>query len=531
MLDKTLVPAYNVLVLGETQSGKSTLIQSIRKYADTSIDIDTTALGTGFLSHTQKVNITSISTDLPECSVVDKSGTNIIYSKFIKMPDGNDFEDALNMRHGLETTKGRPRLSMSTKFNIIDTPGLNSTGRDDEQNVQSIFNALNTISTIHLILITISLGPFTRGLNDAIKTYVDLISGFPGTIAFVNTHFDYKYFHPTRAQISHAIDHRTERLRRIIGETMIHSFKIDCNISSRRPIRNCITQNTILEILELATLSQPGHLPRSFLAKTRKMRDIDSILRPQFELALADFERTTLLQGPNERELLADVLLCNTRIHKLKTKIKALDEVFVRQEVPQLEIQYNERVDMQHMVIDQKRTVEICHQETLVQHVPIQRDQLHHQVQVAGECGRGGDGGPRSSWQIDSGLMPAFRCHIQVKIHTTMLNKCRADIEENRKQHWVLQRKMERAIRRRDKNAHHREKWSQGVMDAIDDHAEKLQVLEVLASEFLMPEVFKALINAEAYVGDTAQCIKKVQKVYAGLARKHLSTSTITIEV
>ncbi|KAF9204835.1 hypothetical protein BGZ59_000829 [Podila verticillata] len=497
MLDKTLVPAYNVLVLGETQSGKSTLIQSIRKYADTSIDIDTTALGTGFLSHTQKVNITSISTDLPECSVVDKSGTNIIYSKFIKMPDGNDFEDALNMRHGLETTKGRPRLSMSTKFNIIDTPGLNSTGRDDEQNVQSIFNALNTISTIHLILITFSLGPFTRGLNDAIKTYVDLISGFPGTIAFVNTHFDYKYFHPTRAQISHAIDHRTERLRRIIGETMIHSFKIDCNISSRRPIRNCITQNTILEILELATLSQPVHLPRSFLAKTRKMRDIDNILRPQFESALADFERTTVLQGPNEKELLADVLLCNTRIHKLKIKIKALDEFFVRQEVPLLEIQYNERVDMQHMVIDQKRTVEICHQETRVQHVPIQRDQLHHQV----------------------------------KIHTTMLNKCRADIEENRKQHWVLQRKMERAIRRRDKNAHHREKWSQEVMDAIDDHAEKLQVLEFLASEFLMPEVFKALINAEAYIGDTAQCIKKVQKVYAGLARKHLSTSTITTEV
>ncbi|KAF8946341.1 hypothetical protein BGZ52_008818, partial [Haplosporangium bisporale] len=406
MLDKTLVPEYNVLVLGETQSGKSTLIQSIRKYADISTGIDITALGTGFLSHTQKVNITSISTDLPECSVVDKSGTNIIYSKFIKMPDGNDFEDALNMRHGLETTKGRPRLGMSAKFNIIDTPGLNSTGRDDEQNVQSIFNALNSTSTIHLILITISLGPFTQGLKDAIKTYVDLIPGFPGTIAFVNTHFDYKYFHPTRAQISHAIDHRTERLRRIIGETMFHSFKIDCNLNSRRPIRNCITQNTILEILELATLSQPVHLLRSFLAKTRKMRDIDNILRPQFESALADFERTTpWLQDPDERELLADVFLCNTRIHKLKTKIKALDEFFVRQGVPLLEIQRKERVDMQHMVIGQKRTIEICHQETRVQDVPIQRDQLHHQI----------------------------------KIHTTKLNKCRADIEENRKQYWVLQ--------------------------------------------------------------------------------------------
>ncbi|KAF9367893.1 hypothetical protein CPB97_005176, partial [Podila verticillata] len=77
MLDKPLVPEYNILVLGETQSGKSTLIQFMRKYADTGTAIDTTALGAGFLSHTQKANITSISTDLPEYSVMDKSGTSI----------------------------------------------------------------------------------------------------------------------------------------------------------------------------------------------------------------------------------------------------------------------------------------------------------------------------------------------------------------------------------------------------------------------------------------------------------------------
>ncbi|KAF9372766.1 hypothetical protein CPB97_001019, partial [Podila verticillata] len=208
-------------------------------------------------------------------------------------------------------------------------------------------------------------------------------------------------------------------------------FKIDCNINSKRPIRNCITQNTILEILELATLSPPVHLQQCFLAKTRKMRDIDNILLPQFESALADMERTIRwLQDPDERELLADVLLCDTRIHKLKTKIKMLDEFFIRHEVPLLEIQHKEQVDMQHMVIGQKRTVEICHQETR----------------------------------------------------------------------------------------------------AINDHTEKLRVLEFLAKEFLKPEVFKVLIDAEVYIGDTAQCIKKVQKVYTELARKDLSASTITTE-
>ncbi|KAF9201076.1 hypothetical protein BGZ59_002928, partial [Podila verticillata] len=60
-----LLDQYNVLILGETQSGKSTLIQYMRKYANPSVKINTDALGTGFLSHTTKVDITTITTNLP----------------------------------------------------------------------------------------------------------------------------------------------------------------------------------------------------------------------------------------------------------------------------------------------------------------------------------------------------------------------------------------------------------------------------------------------------------------------------------
>lgn len=520
-----VAPIYNVLVLGETQSGKSTLIQCMREYANTSADIDITALGTGILSHTQEVNTTPIITNLPEYNVVDKSGVNINYSKFIKMHDRNDFEDALNMRHGLKTIKGRPHLHTSAKFNIIDTPGLNSTGSDDEQNVQSIFNALNRVTTIHLILITISLGPFTLGLKDSIRTYVSMFPGFGGTIALVSTHFDYKYFHPARAHVSHAIDNRTECLRGIMDRKTFSSFKIDCNLNSKRPIRNCITHNTILRILELATLSPPVHVQQSVVSKTRKMRDIDNILRPRLESAIASIERTRWLQDPDEgEELLAEIFLCDTRIHKLNAKIKVL-------EVPLLEIQNKERIDMEHVVIDQERATEICHQVTRVQHLPIHGDLLHYQMQVAGECGRSGDGGPQRSWQPD--LRPActVHCHHQVKIYTTKLKKYRDDIEKKRREYWELQRKMERAIQHREENPLYREKWPQGVMDAIDDHAEKLQVLEFLENEFLLPEVFKALMDAEVYIGGTAQCVERVQKVYTRLARKDLSASTMTIEV
>ncbi|KAF9318595.1 hypothetical protein BG003_010939, partial [Podila horticola] len=74
MSNKLSSPRFNVLVIGETQSGKSTLIQCMKKYADSTATIDTTALGTGFLSHTMDVKTETIVTDLPEHYVANLIG-------------------------------------------------------------------------------------------------------------------------------------------------------------------------------------------------------------------------------------------------------------------------------------------------------------------------------------------------------------------------------------------------------------------------------------------------------------------------
>ncbi|KAG0023152.1 hypothetical protein BGZ82_010813 [Podila clonocystis] len=177
-------------------------------------------------------------------------------------------------------------LGESVKFNLIDTPGLNATAGDDESHVQKIFSGLNKAKTIHLLLITISSGPFTQGLKDAIKAYVDMFPGFNGIIAFVHTHFDYKNFHPARLQVSNAIDLRTQSLHGIMGRKSFPHFKIDCDVYNKKPIRDCITQNTIQKILELATFNRPVDMLQTVINKTRKMRDIDNILRDKFEATL-----------------------------------------------------------------------------------------------------------------------------------------------------------------------------------------------------------------------------------------------------
>ncbi|KAF9369157.1 hypothetical protein CPB97_003852, partial [Podila verticillata] len=306
-----LLDEYNILVLGETQSGKSTIIQYARRYADPSVVIDASALGTGFLSHTVEVNTTSITTDLPEYNVVDKNGTSIDYRKFMTMPVEHDCEDALNGRKGLETRKGAAHLKKRVSFNLIDTPGLNATCGHDESHVQKIFGNLVQANTIHLILITVSsLGPFTQGLKDAIKTYVDIFPGFDGIIAFVNTRFDYKNFHVACTQVSRAIDLRTQSLSEIMGRITFPHFKVDCDIYNKKPIRECITLNTIQKILQLATFNRPVDMLQTVVNKTRKMRDVDNILQAEVKAVIAKIELGRYLEDRDEGELLAETLRC-----------------------------------------------------------------------------------------------------------------------------------------------------------------------------------------------------------------------------
>ncbi|KAF9277462.1 hypothetical protein BGZ74_003326, partial [Mortierella antarctica] len=379
-----LLDEYNVLVLGETQSGKSTLIQCMRKYANPDIEVNTKALGTGFLSRTMEVKTEIIATNLPEHKVVDGNGANIDCRKFLRTPDENDYEDLLNMRKDLEMKKGNPRLPKPVQFNLIDTPGLNATGGDDEKHVQQIFDGLIKAKTIHLLLITISSGLFSQGLKDTIKAYVDMFPDFNGIIAFVHTHFDYKNFHPMHTQESRALDLKMESLHKTLGRTTFPHFKIDCNIRNKRPIRESITQNTIQKILELATFNRPMDMLLTVVNKTRKMRDIDNCLRPQFERAIAKTEQTQWLEDPREGELLAEVFRCETRIHELDAKVRVLDEFIVCHDVDQPEVLYEARLDMENEAGGQGQTVTVQYQETETRDrpLPIDRDILCHGIEL-----------------------------------------------------------------------------------------------------------------------------------------------------
>ncbi|KAG0313050.1 hypothetical protein BG000_006037, partial [Podila horticola] len=392
------------------------------------------------------------------------------------------------MRKDLEMKKGDPRLPKTVKFNLIDTPGLNSTGVDDEKHVQTIFRGLNEVKAIHLLIITIASGPFTRGLKDAIKCYVDMFPDFKGIIAFVHTRFDYKNTHPTWVQEARAIDAKTGSLHKILGRTSFPQFKIDCNINNKRPIRECIKQNTIQEILELATFNRPVDILQTVVNKTRKMREIDNHLQRQFESAIAGIEQTRWLKDSREAEVLADIFRGESRIHELKARAKALDEFVVRHNVAQPEVLYEARLDMKCRTIGQYHVTTVHCQEIGLPGIRIERDLLCHGIRLVEEIGRGKDDASWEFWRPNFRPTSPRHCLLHVKIYTTRCEKYRAEIKEKLKEYLELQCQIQKEIERRQKNARHQETWPQQIRNVVDEHAEKVRVLGLLANDFLTPE-------------------------------------------
>lgn len=55
---------------------------------------------------------------------------------------------------------------------------------------------LMPIMSIHLIVITVANNPFTEGLTNALKAYIDLLPEFNARSVFVHTKINYADLHP-----------------------------------------------------------------------------------------------------------------------------------------------------------------------------------------------------------------------------------------------------------------------------------------------------------------------------------------------
>ncbi|KAF9351855.1 hypothetical protein BGX26_010188 [Mortierella sp. AD094] len=293
---------FNVLLLGEAQSGKSTFIEYVKKYADPDYTINLSNVGNGISSCTKEVIRSTVHTDLPITDVIENASgscpTEVYLGSLINdWPDLDDFEGVLN-RTNLKTVRTQSSESPTQyQFNLFDTPGLNDTHGEDEAHVASIYKALRDAGHIHLVLVTIGRAPFTPGFQAAIKCYFDMLPEFHGLAAFVHTHVDYKDLHSGWNGAASHLTANIALLRDMMGRDSCPHFVMDCDLETTRPIRDCIIQNTIHNILYLASSNKPVAVGRIQIYKSPKMRDIDSILASKYKATAAMIAARMLNHG------------------------------------------------------------------------------------------------------------------------------------------------------------------------------------------------------------------------------------------
>ncbi|KAF9359680.1 hypothetical protein BGX26_011720 [Mortierella sp. AD094] len=507
---------YNILVLGETQSGKSTLIEGIRRYADPKYKIDENSIGSGYGSHTTIVVTTPVTTNLPDYYVIKSTSKNsttseqkerVDYSAFIYDQSEDDYEDSINQRHEIEMVQGTPNDEM-VRFDLMDTPGLNATNGEDELHVEKIFSALIKSKEVHLVLITISLGPFSQGFQDAIKCYVDMFPDFNGIIAFVHTHIDYKNLHPDCVKFAKSLQDKMAALNNIVGRETVPYFKIDCDLFTKKPIRNCITQNTIRRILQLAKLNNPVVMNQTVVNKTRKMRDIDNLLKDKYEATTRVIERTLRFKNEGEGDLLAKTFQLEIDIIKMEVEKALLKEFLRRNDTDSQDLLYEKRFDsdVMHRTLDREETMEFKEQEFTID----QFKYLKRNVDIIQHSGGMND----KSWKVVFKPTSYQDCLLHVKLYVRRSNRYRKENQEAGAQSSDLETKIAIAVARRDDHAKIHEGERMRIQKIVDDHNRVIRLLGRVSNEILTPDIFQALIEARAYIGTLSECARAVEGVY-----------------
>ncbi|KAF9295280.1 hypothetical protein BGZ88_002427 [Linnemannia elongata] len=274
------MPTYNVLLIGQSQSGKSTLLEAIKQYADIRYTADLSRIGRGNIAHTSQPRVEEIVTCLPIYKIYETNGQGrqeIDMEHYWEETAFDDFRALLKRKDGdgLEViAEGSTSLS---RFRIIDTPGLDDSENRDIEILGRIFSTLSRLGHLHLVVITDSHGTtLAPGYKAALQTYSTLFSTMHGLMVFAMTNIPNKRQHPADSSLDGKLLERSNIIFGIMGRRF-PLFKIDCNLREHRPFDTCLTRNIIRDILATATIKTPVELKMQ-VHKTPSMKQVDDVI-------------------------------------------------------------------------------------------------------------------------------------------------------------------------------------------------------------------------------------------------------------
>ncbi|KAG0075852.1 hypothetical protein BGZ93_011146 [Podila epicladia] len=510
--------AYNILFLGEVQSGKSTLIESLKRYADPNYIFDTTNIGDDTAPHTQNVSVSMIRTNLPSYFIsrsAETSGQGRVDLFELLQNDQEDYEDELNEREKYHLERNKSTAT-EVMFNLIDTPGLNNTSVLDLKTISTTFNALEPMSPINLVVVCITSNPFTESLTESIKAYSSFLPEFNGNMVFVHTNIDYVRLHNDDRQFAHALEDRKRILQELVGRDSAVHFLIDNDIDSNRPVRECITHNTLRELLAMGQVDPPNSIPVRKLKKTEGMRIVDGILRFKYSQKITYLEEA--LDHHNQTRYSVQ-----ERLDSIKAKI-AEREKQLQQIREYLRVNDNDSLELIHEELYQqdfstlnmmegagpmyypgrKRAVEPGFLHHVIDHIDIRTQN----IEVLQETGGKG----QEFWAVKFRRRKRQNGIYHVKIYITRRKKFTNEIVQRKAQMDLVKELLEdsKADLQSFETLH-----AQAEVPELEEDLRTYRYLHARVSESMLSNrIFQALVDAKVYVRDYSESAANLEKFY-----------------
>ncbi|KAG0350272.1 hypothetical protein BG005_010193, partial [Podila minutissima] len=274
----------NILLIGDAQSGKTSLVETFRLYGDTNYIVNTQHITKDInCSANETLKITSFLADLHTVQIrklkVSTGGHDVVdLEKEAKTLSEEDFEDLLNLGpKNAETVIVGSNSAKKYRFNIYEGPSLNESDENYEKYIFSIHQSIvESESQFHQVLFTLAPGPIS-GARSIIRTFCDIFSDINSLFSFVHTKIDYPKLHIGNKQFQYSMKERQEILQQYTQSTAT-PYLIDNNLTSNRPVQRGKTMNVVHDILLAAISHPPVELGRSPPAshKTTVVYDTDS---------------------------------------------------------------------------------------------------------------------------------------------------------------------------------------------------------------------------------------------------------------
>ncbi|KAF8976391.1 hypothetical protein BGZ52_008007, partial [Haplosporangium bisporale] len=191
------------------QSGKSTLIERIRNYADPDYVMDKSLLGNRNFSKTDKTTPIFIKSNLPAYEAYQKIQEIFDLKNLAgRYKDEDDYRDFILSKPDNIAMRQAPQDSnasfTSMEFRFLDTPGLNGTHENYSENAVDIVKEIISTRSFNLIVFLISVkSPITVEMRLALEYFAYVLRGLHSKIVFLYTHVDYAETHHSNTKHHH----------------------------------------------------------------------------------------------------------------------------------------------------------------------------------------------------------------------------------------------------------------------------------------------------------------------------------------